>query len=85
MHSAQRQPAPPVHWRAFASNGASPARPQSDNGVAGLLPCQEPSDVEHFSHTTHPYFFPSCLLRATCYALRANVLPLGAAMGVAER
>lgn len=65
MHSAQRLPAPPVHWRAFASNGASPARPQSDNGVAGLLPCQEPSDVEHLSHTPRTHTFFSCLLRAT--------------------
>lgn len=63
-----------VHWPACtvaahpSQNGSSRARSQSDNGVAELMPCQEPSDVEDISLTHYaPILFLACsMLRATC-------------------
>lgn len=67
-------PRPRVHWPAPSQNGSSRARSQSDNGVAELMPCQESSDVEDFSHTTRTHTF-SRMLHATCYVLTCCYLP----------
>lgn len=51
-----------------SQNGSSRARSQSDNGVAELMPCQDPSDVEDLSHTasTHTLLVRACYVLTCC-------------------
>lgn len=65
---------PCVHWPCTVAthssqNGSSRARSQSDDGVAEMMPCQEPSDVEELLLHYAPILFCLC---ACCYMLRAT-------------